>query len=179
MEKIKLAKSCFFHFFKKNLNHSYQQRDGTNEYREVLDMNLNIWFDIPSNYAENFWVNISVAVGIFSERLTDASCQDFSFSFFVVFLWLWLKLMWKVSSDVSLFPDLTCHFLIFLYLCHSPIPCCCWVLFLKQKVVHCVLSFWLVCVMLRSYMLMLFQYLSISSQIEPDVTLCYHCRQTL
>ena len=54
-----------------------------------------------------------------------------------------------------------------------------WVLFLKQKVVHCVLSFWLVCVMLRSYILMLFQYLWISSQIEPDVTLCYHCMQTL
>ena len=48
-----------------------------------------------------------------------------------------------------------------------------------KKFVRCVLSFWLVCVMLRSYMLMLFQYLWISSQIEPYVALCYHCMQTL
>ena len=31
-------------------------------------MNLNIWFDIPSKYIENFCVIVSVAVGIFSER---------------------------------------------------------------------------------------------------------------
>ena len=36
-----------------------------------------------------------------------------------------------------------------------------------------------VCVMLRSYMLMLFQYLWIPSKVEPDVTLRYHCMQTL
>ena len=87
--------------------------------------------------------------------------------------------MWKMSSEEFFFPDLTCHFFLFLYLCHLPATCNSWVLFLKQKVVHCVLSFWLVCVMLRSYMLMLFQYLWISCQIEPDVTLCYHCMQTL
>ena len=40
-------------------------------------------------------------------------------------------------------------------------------------------TFWLVCVMLRSYIFMLFQYLWISPQIEPDVTLCYHCMLTL
>ena len=87
--------------------------------------------------------------------------------------------MWKVSSEESLFPDLACHFFLFLYLCHSPTTCYCWLLLLKQKVAHCVLSFWLVCVMLRSYMLMLFQYLWIPSKIEPDVTLRYHCMQTL
>ena len=45
-------------------------------------MNLNICFDIPSKYIENFCVIVSVPVGTFSERLTDTSCQDFSFWFF-------------------------------------------------------------------------------------------------
>ena len=44
-------------------------------------------------------------------------------------------------------------FFSFLYLCHSPTTCYSWVLFLKQFV-NFVLSFWLVCVMLKSYMLM-------------------------
>ena len=89
--------------------------------------------------------------------------------------------MWKVSAEESLFPDLVCHFFLFLYLCHSPTTCNSWVLLSKLEVVHCVLSFWLLCVMLRSYMLILFQdqYLWISFQIEPDVTLCYHCMQPL
>ena len=39
---------------------------------------LNIFFDIPSKYIDNFCVIVSVAVGVFSERLTDTSCQDFS-----------------------------------------------------------------------------------------------------
>ena len=54
--------------FKKTLKHTYQQRDATNEYCEVLNINLNIWFDIRSKYIENFFVILSVAVGIFSER---------------------------------------------------------------------------------------------------------------
>ena len=49
-------------------------------------MNLNIWFDIPSKYIDNFCVIVSIDPGIFSERLADTSCQDFSLSFFVVFL---------------------------------------------------------------------------------------------
>ena len=52
---------------KYNLKHTYQQRDATNGYCEVLNMNLNIWFDIPSKYLENFYVIVSVAMGIFSE----------------------------------------------------------------------------------------------------------------
>ena len=39
---------------------------------------LNILFDIPSKDKDNFCVIVSVAVGVFSERLTDTSCQDFS-----------------------------------------------------------------------------------------------------
>ena len=65
--------------FKKNLKYTYQQRDATNGYCEVLNINLNLWFDIPSKYIENFCVIFSVAVGIFSEKLTDTSSQDFSF----------------------------------------------------------------------------------------------------
>ena len=37
-------------------------------YCEVLNMDLNVWFDVPSKYIENFWVVVSGAVGIFSER---------------------------------------------------------------------------------------------------------------
>ena len=76
----------FFYFFKKTLKYTYQQRNATNGYCEVLNMNLNIWFDIPSKYIENFCVIVSAAVGIFSERLTDTSCQDLSLRFFEVFL---------------------------------------------------------------------------------------------
>ena len=83
------------------------------------------------------------------------------------------SVFWRASFSRPGLP-----FFLFLYLCHSPTTCYNWVLFLKQKVVHCVLSFRLV-YMLRSYILMLFQYLWIFSQIEPDVTLCYHCMQTL
>ena len=85
------------------------------------------------------------------------------------------SVFWRVSFS----RDLVCHLFLFLYLCHLPTTCCSWVLFLKEKVVHCVLSFWLVCVMLRSYVLMFFKYLWICSQIEPDATLCYHCMHTL
>ena len=41
-------------------------------------MNLNMYFDIPSKYIEDFFVIASVAVGIFSEGLNGTSCQDFS-----------------------------------------------------------------------------------------------------
>ena len=42
-------------------------------------------------------------------------------------------------------------FFSFWDLCHLPATCYSCVLFSKQKVAHCVLSFWLVCTMLRSY----------------------------
>ena len=48
-------------------------------YCEVLNMKLNAWFDIPSKYIDDFCVTVSVAVGIFSERLTSTSCQCFPF----------------------------------------------------------------------------------------------------
>ena len=48
-------------------------------------MKLNTWLDIFSKYIENFYVIVPVAVGIFSERLTDTSCQDFSL-WFLAFL---------------------------------------------------------------------------------------------
>ena len=64
---------------------------------------------------------------------------------------------WRVSFFR---PDLSLFFL-FLYLCHLPTTCYSWVLFLKQKVVHCVLSFWhQSLVMPRSYMLIPLNFLS-------------------
>ena len=81
MVKIKLAKSCFF-LKKQTLKYTYQQRDATNGYCEVLNMNLNIWFDIPSKHIENFCVIISVVVGIFSERLATDLVRIFAFDFF-------------------------------------------------------------------------------------------------
>ena len=65
-------------FLKKTLKYTYQQRDATRWYCEVLNMMLNIWFDILSKNIEDFCPIVSVVVFVFSERLTDTSCQDFS-----------------------------------------------------------------------------------------------------
>ena len=70
-----------FVFFKKTLIYTCQQGDATNGHCEVLNMNLSIWFDIPSRYIENFCVIVSVDVDIFSERLTNTYCQNFSLLF--------------------------------------------------------------------------------------------------
>ena len=84
--KIKIAKSFFFFlFFKKDLKYTYQQRDASNGYCEVLNMNLNIWFDIPSKYIENFFVILYVAVGIFSDILKTHLVRIFPFDFFLYF----------------------------------------------------------------------------------------------
>ena len=131
---------------------------------KFLNMNLNIWFDIPSKYIEDFCVVVSVAVGISWQRLTDTSSQNFKLLFFLrcdkcdknV-----TNVFWRVFFSRPGMP----LFSLFVFV---PLG-----FVLKQKVVHCVLSFWLACVMLRSYILMLSQYLWIPSQIEPDVTLCY------
>ena len=135
-------------------------------------MKLNVWLDIHSKDIEDFCVIGSVVVGIFSERLTDTSCQDFSF-WFLTFLYLWLKLMWKMSHWRVFFPELACH-LGFFYFWFVPFAC---YMFSKQKVVHCVLGFWLICVRSRNYMLMLLYYLWIFA--EPGLTLCYHCNISL
>ena len=52
-----------------------------------LNVKLNIWLDVPSKYIEDLCAIISVAVVIFSERLTDTSCWDF-FICFLTFLQL-------------------------------------------------------------------------------------------
>ena len=67
-----------YFFKKKTLKYTYQQRDATNGYCEVLNMKLNIWFDIPSKYIEDFCIIASVAVVLFSERLIGISFQYFS-----------------------------------------------------------------------------------------------------
>ena len=61
-QKLTLQNNVFFK--KKTLKYTYQQRDATDGYCKVLNMKLNIWFDIPSKYIEDFCVIVSVAVGI-------------------------------------------------------------------------------------------------------------------
>ena len=46
--------------FKKTLKYTYQQRDATNGYCQVLDLKLHIGFDILSKYIEDFSVIVSV-----------------------------------------------------------------------------------------------------------------------
>ena len=99
---------------------------------------FSIWPDIPSKYIEEFYVIVSVIVmGIFSERLTDTSCQDFSL-WFLEFFQLWLKLLRKMSYWIwiVLFSR---SGLPFFYLCHVCLLNASWVLFLKKKSVHCIL----------------------------------------
>ena len=68
-------------FLKETLKYTYQQKDATNGYCEALNMKLNIWLDIPSKYIEDFCVIVSVAVGIFSERLLTHLVRIFPYNF--------------------------------------------------------------------------------------------------
>ena len=80
-------------------------------------MNLNIWFDVPSKYIENFCVIVFVAVDIFSEILTDTSCQDFSLSYFCGISLAMVKSDVKnVFSRVS-FSRPALPFFFFFYIC--------------------------------------------------------------
>ena len=45
------------------------------------NVKFSIWLNIPSKYIKDLYVIVFVIVGIFSERLTDTSCQDFSLCF--------------------------------------------------------------------------------------------------
>ena len=77
---------------------------------------------------------VSVAVGTFSEKLTDTPCQDFSL-WFLAYLQLAM-----VKTDVKnvFFSRTWLPFFLIRVICLLRAS---WVLCLKQKVVHCVLSF--------------------------------------
>ena len=125
-----------FFFKKKPLKHKYQQRDATNGYCEVLNMNLNIWFDIPSKYIENFCVIFSVAVGIFSERSQHILSGFFPSIFFGISLALVKtnvkNVFWRVF-----FPDLAWNFfLLFVF-----VPFACYMLGFVFKTESCPLCF--------------------------------------
>ena len=60
-----------FFLKKKHLKYTCKQRDATDGYCEVLNMNLNIWFDIPIRYIENVCVIVSVVVYFQKDLLTD------------------------------------------------------------------------------------------------------------
>ena len=65
-EILQKIKSCFFK--KKTLKYTYQQRDATNGYCQVLNMKLNIGFDIPSKYIEDFCVIVSVLLRVYFQN---------------------------------------------------------------------------------------------------------------
>ena len=62
--------------------------------------------------------------------------------------------MWKISYQIVFFPKTGLPFFLILIWAICQLSAS-WALFLKQKAAHCVLSLWLICIMLRSYMLML------------------------
>ena len=113
---------------------------------EILNMKLNIWIDIVSKYMEDSCVIFYVTVCTFSERLTDTSCQDF-----LVFSRSLVRWYEKCLTEEYFRAGLPFFFFFyFSFNSYVPFGFC-----LKRKVVHCVRSFWLICVILRSYMLML------------------------
>ena len=122
---------------------------------QVLNMKLNIWFDIPSKYIEDFCVIVSVAVGIFSKINWHILSGLFPLVFAISLAMV--KTNVKNVSWKIFFQNLYAIFFFFFFfdLCYLPVTCYSWVLFLKQKFAHWVLSFWPVCVMLKSHMLML------------------------
>ena len=66
-------------FLKKNntsLKYTYQQRDAANGYCEVLNMNLNIWFDIPSS-------DVNIRVDLLSKFPSLKNCRG-GHSFFLL-----------------------------------------------------------------------------------------------
>ena len=69
-----------FFFKKKTIKYTYKQRNATNGYCEVFNMNLKIWFDITSKCMADFCFIVSVVAAIFSERL-EFFQKDFSLWF--------------------------------------------------------------------------------------------------
>ena len=51
----------------------------------IVKFSIFLSLTFPVN-TEDLYVTVSVISGIFSERLTDTSCQDFSLCFFFLFL---------------------------------------------------------------------------------------------
>ena len=104
-------------------------------------MKLNTWLDISSKYIEDFCVIFSVAVGYIFRKINWHILSGF----------FWCE---KYITEEYFCPELDYHFLyiyFFIIICVICLLQASWVLCLKQKVVHCVLRFWLICVMLRSY----------------------------
>ena len=72
----------------------------------------------------------SVIVGIFSERLTDTSYQEFSLCF-LVFFWLFLKLIWNFLLNSLVFQKWPAFFVFDLR--HICLLSATWLLFLKRN----------------------------------------------
>ena len=114
---------------------------------EILNMKLDIWLDIPSKYIDDFCVIVSVIVGIIFRKINWHVLSEFYPLVFGISLAM-------VKTDVknvllnSIFSRTGLSlFFVFCVIC---LVSASWVLFLNQKAIHCVLSFWLICDMLRS-----------------------------
>ena len=57
-----------FFLKKKTLKYTYQQRDATKGYCQVLNMKLNIGFDIPGKYIKDFSVIVSVLLWLYFQN---------------------------------------------------------------------------------------------------------------
>ena len=68
-------------FFKKTLKYTYQQRDATDGNCQVLNMKLNIRFDIPSKSIEDICVIASVLLLVYFQNGLTHPVRIFSFGF--------------------------------------------------------------------------------------------------
>ena len=57
-----------FFLKKTTLKYTYQQRDATNGYCQVLNMKLNTGFDIPNKYMEDFCVIASLLLWVYFQN---------------------------------------------------------------------------------------------------------------
>ena len=127
---------------------------------------FSIWLNIRSKYIDYLYFIVSVTVGIFSERLTGTSCQDFSLCFLICFQLAVVKTDGKCLTEQSFFSQKWTAFFVF-DLCHICLLRTSWVLFLERKLSITFCEFMLR--KLHRYLLRIFS--------EPDMTLCYHRKQ--
>ena len=94
---------------------------------------------------------VLISWNFLKEKTNFAKSSRFFFVFFSKIYWCEICL--SLFSRTGL-PSFSFFFFFFL-ICVICLLHASWVLFLQQKIVYCVLTFWLICVMIRSYMLML------------------------
>ena len=93
---------------------------------------------------------VLISWNFLKEKTNFAKSSCFFFVFFQKFTDV--KYVWVSFLELACLLFFSFFFFLICVICllHAS-----WVLFLQQKIVYCVLTFWLICVMVRSYMLML------------------------